>query len=167
VDDRDAIVYLKYFTFLTREEIGELERATAKAPEKREAQRRLAQEVTKLVHGQDEVERAERGAALLFDKNVTKLPVESILAVAGDVPSSSVSAHQLAGEGLLLVELLSSSGVTSSKGEATRLIRGGGIYVNNERVSDEKLRLTRDQAVGGELFLIRKGAKQNFLVRIC
>jgi tyrosyl-tRNA synthetase len=166
VDDRDAIVYLKYFTFLTREEIGELERATAKAPEKREAQRKLAQEVTKLVHGQDEVDRAERGAALLFDKNVTKLPVESILAVASDVPSSSISAQQLTGDGLLLVELLSASGITSSKGEATRLIRGGGIYVNNERVSDEKLRLTRDHAVDGKLFLIRKGAKHNFLVRI-
>jgi tyrosyl-tRNA synthetase len=118
------------------------------------------------VHGAHEVERAERGAALLFDKNVTRMPVESILAVAGDVPSSSVSAHELSGGGLPLVELLSSSGITSSKGEATRLIRGGGIYLNNQRVSDEKLRLTRDQAVGGELFLIRKGAKQNFLVRI-
>jgi tyrosyl-tRNA synthetase len=138
----------------------------ARAPEKREAQRRLAQEVTRLVHGADEVERAERGAALLFDKNVATFPVESILAIAADVPSSTVSAQQLAGEGLLLVDLLSSSGVTSSKGEAIRLIRGGGIYVNNQRVSDERLRLTRDQAVGGKLFLLRKGAKQNLLVRI-
>jgi tyrosyl-tRNA synthetase len=166
VEDRDAIRYLKYFTFLSRDEIAELEHATERAPQKRDAQRTLAQEVTRLVHGQEEVDRAERGAALLFDKNVTNLPVESILAVAGDVPSSSVSAQQLAGDGLLLVELLASSGVTPSKSEATRLIRSGGIYVNNERVSNEKLRLTRDQAVGGELFLIRKGAKQNFLVRI-
>jgi tyrosyl-tRNA synthetase len=166
VEDRDAIAYLKYFTFLSRDEIAGLEGAMARAPQKREAQRRLAQEVTRLVHGAEEVERAERGAALLFDKNVTKLPVESILAVASDVPSSSVSARQLSGEGLPLVELLSSSGITSSKGEATRLIRSGGVYVNNERVSNERLRLTRDQAVGGELFLIRRGAKQNFLVRI-
>jgi tyrosyl-tRNA synthetase len=166
VDDRDAIVYLKYFTFLSRDEIAELEATMRRAPQKREVQRRLAQEVTKLVHGQEEVDRAERGAALLFDKNVTKLPVASILAVAGDVPSSTVSAQQLAGEGLLLVELLASSGVTPSKSEATRLIRSGGIYVNNERVSNEKLRLTREQAVGGELFLIRRGAKQNFLIRI-
>jgi tyrosyl-tRNA synthetase len=166
VDDRDAVVFLKYFTFLSRDEIAELEHTMERAPEKRTAQRALAQEVTKLVHGESEVERAERGAALLFDKNVTKLPVESILAVAGDVPSSRVSAQQLAGEGLLLVELLASTGVAPSKSEATRLIRSGGIYVNNERVSNEKLRLTRDQAVGGELFLIRRGAKQNFLVRI-
>ena len=106
VEDRDAIVFLKYFTFLSREDIAALEAAMTQAPEKRAAQRRLAQEMTRLVHGQEEVDRAERGAALLFDKNVTKLPVESILAVAGDVPSSSVSAQQLAGEGLLLVELL-------------------------------------------------------------
>ncbi len=166
VEDRDAGRYLRYFTFLSPDEIVELEKATALAPEKREAQRRLAQEVTRLVHGQSEVERAERGAGILFDRNVTNLPVESILAVSGDVPSTSVSAAQLSGHGLLLVDLLLSSGLTSSKSEATRLIRSGGIYVNNERVSNEKLRLTRDLAVGGELFLIRKGAKQNFLVRI-
>jgi tyrosyl-tRNA synthetase len=166
VDDRDAVAFLNYFTFLSREEIAELERAMERATEKREAQRKLAQEVTKLVHGQDEVERAERGAALLFDKNVTKLPVQSILAVAGDVPSATVPAQQFAGEGLLLVELLAATGVAASKSEATRLIRSGGIYVNNERVSNERLRLTPDQAVGGDLFLIRRGAKQNILVRI-
>ncbi len=121
VEDRDAIVFLKYFTFLSREDIAPLEAAMTQAPEKREAQRRLAQEVTRLVHGQDELERAERGASLLFDKNVTNLPVESILAVAADVPSTSVPAQQVSGEGVPLVELLVSSGMTSSKSEATRL----------------------------------------------
>jgi tyrosyl-tRNA synthetase len=166
VEDRDVVAYLKYFTFLSRDEIAELARAMERAPEKREAQRRLAQDVTRLVHGQNEVERAERGAALLFDKNVTKLPAESILAVARDVPSSSLSAQQLAGDGLLLVELLFSSGVTTSKSEATRLIRSGGIYVNNQRVDNEKIRLTAGQAIEGKLILIRKGQKQNFVVRI-
>lgn len=166
VDDRDAITYLKYFTFLLREAVGDLESAIATAPEKRETQRTLAREVTRLVHGPEAVERAERGMALLFDKNVTKLPVESILAVAGDVPSRDVAVGRLAGDGLALVELLASAGVTASKGEATRLIRSGGIYLNNERISDERLRLTRDQAIDGRLFLIRKGAKQNFLIKI-
>lgn len=165
-DDRDAVTYLKYFTFLSREEIKELEHSTARAPERREAQRVLAREVTKLVHGQEAVERAERGTTLLFDKNAAKLPVESILAVAGDVPSFVVRAEQLAGDGLALVELLVSAGVTASKGEATRLIRSGGIYVNNKRISNERLRLTGAQAIGGQLFLIRKGARQNFLIRI-
>jgi tyrosyl-tRNA synthetase len=165
-DDRDAIRYLKYFTFLSREDIGELEAATTRAPEKREAQRRLAREVTTLVHGAETVRAAERGATVLFDPDVTRLPAQSILAVANDVPSSVIGVRQLQGEGLALVDLLASAGVTSSKSEATRLIRSGGIYVNNERVSNERLRLTADQAIGGRLFLIRKGAKQNFLVKI-
>ncbi len=64
------------------------------------------------------------------------------------------------------VEFLSSTGVTSSKGEATRLIRGGGIYINDRRVTDEKLRLRPDEAIEGQLFVVRKGKKDNYLVRI-
>jgi tyrosyl-tRNA synthetase len=165
-DDRDALAYLKYFTFLTRQEVAELEKTTTEAPEKREAQRRLAREVTALVHGTSGLEAAERGTTVLFDPRVTDLPLASILAVAGDVPSASVSADQLAGDGLALVELLASTGVAASKGEATRLIRSGGIYVNNERVANERLRLTLDRTIQGQLVLIRKGQKQNFLVRI-
>jgi tyrosyl-tRNA synthetase len=64
------------------------------------------------------------------------------------------------------VELLTDGGVTSSKGEATRLIRGGGLYVNDERITDEKRVLTVEEALGGEIFVLRKGKKENFLVRI-
>ncbi|MBI4520857.1 MAG: tyrosine--tRNA ligase [Gemmatimonadetes bacterium] len=166
VEDRDAVAYLKYFTFLSRDEIGALEAATVEAPEKREAQRRLAHEVTGLVHGAEAVRSAERGAKVLFDPNVTALPASSILAVAGDVPSADLPAERLAGEGLALVELLSTTGVAASRGDATRLIRNGGIYLNNERVSDERFRLTMDRTIEGRLVLIRKGQKQNFLVRI-
>jgi len=103
---------------------------------------------------------------VLFDRHVTELPIESILAVTNDVPSCDVHEDQLRGDGVPLVEMLSSTGVASSKSEATRLIRSGGIYVNNERVENERSRLTLDNAIGGKLFLIRKGQKQNFLVRI-
>jgi tyrosyl-tRNA synthetase len=166
VDDRDAMTYLRYFTFVCRDEITELEAATARAPDKRHAQRRLAREVTTLVHGAESVQAAERGAAVLFDPNVTRLPVASILAVAADVPSPELFEEQFRGEGLALVDVLSSTGVTSSKSEATRLIRGGGIYVNNERVRDDRVRLTLDDAIDGQLFLVRKGQKQNFLIRL-
>jgi len=166
VDDGDAIQYLKYFTFLSREEMSDLERAMTRAPEQREGQRRLAREVTSLVHGGEGVQAAERGSSVLFDRHVTELPIESILAVTNDVPSCDVHEDQLRGDGVPLVEMLSSTGVTSSKSEATRLIRSGGIYVNNERVENERSRLTLDNAIGGKLFLIRKGQKQNFLVRI-
>lgn len=165
-DDRDAVTYLKYFTFLSHEEIAELEGVTARAPERREAQRVLAREVTKLVHGQEAVERAQRGASVLFDPEVIHLGADAILAVAGDVPAFNVPEEQLAGSGLPLVELLSSSGVTSSRGDATRLIRSGGIYVNNERVSDERVRLTRAHAIDGKLILVRKGQRQTLIVRI-
>jgi tyrosyl-tRNA synthetase len=65
-----------------------------------------------------------------------------------------------------VVELLASAGVTSSRGEATRLIRGGGIYVNDRRITDEKEQLRADQAIEGEVFVVRKGKKDNFLIRI-
>jgi tyrosyl-tRNA synthetase len=165
-DDRDAITYLKYFTFLSREEIGELEAATTTAPERREAQRRLAREVTALVHGAEAVTAAERGASVLFDPGVTALPLETILAVAGDVPSAVVAADRLTGDGLPLVDLLASAGVAGSKSEAIRLIRSGGIYVNNERIADQRLRLTMAWAIHGQLLIIRRGQKQNFLIRV-
>jgi tyrosyl-tRNA synthetase len=89
-----------------------------------------------------------------------------VLSVFDDVPSSTVGADKLAGEGVALVELLASSGLTASKGEATRLIRGGGVYVNNRRITDERARLRPADAIEGRLFVLRKGAKQNHLVKI-
>ena len=165
-DDRDAVTYLKHFTFLPREEIAGLEAATKEAPDKREAQRRLAHEVTALVHGADAARAAERGASVLFDPGVARLPAAEILAVAGDVPSAEVPAVRLTGGGLPLVELLAATGVASSRGEAMRLIRGGGIYLNNERITDERLRLTLERTIEGRLILLRKGQKQNLLVRV-
>ena len=79
------------------------------------------------------------------------------------MPSSTTA---FASDGWPVVELLASSRVTPSKGEATRLIRGGGIYVNGHRITDEKLRLRPDDAVEGQLFVVRKGKRDNFLIRI-
>ncbi len=165
-DDRDVIRYVKYFTFLERDRIVELEAATSTAPERRDAQRTLAREVTRLVHGDEAVARAELASAVLFTEDITTLAASEILAVFDDVPASDVAASKIAGVGITLVELLSSTGVTSSKSEATRLIKSGGIYVNNHRVADEKFRVTDALAIEGRLFVIRKGQKQNFLIRI-
>ncbi len=165
-DDRDAVRYLQFFTFLDRSRIEELATATAAAPERRDAQRELAREVTGLVHGTDAVRRAEHASAVLFTEDIATLPADDLLAVFDDVPSSHVKAQQLAGDGMALVDLLASSGVAASKSEATRLIKGGGIYVNNRRIADEKFRVTAAVAVDGQLFVVRKGQKQNFVVRI-
>jgi len=165
-EDRDAATYLKFFTFLDRESIEALEAAAAEAPERREAQRALAREVTRLVHGDDAVVRAERASALLFGEGITSLNVDEVLAVLDDVPSSEWPAAAFEGEGAAIAELLVMTALASSKGEAMRLVKGGGIYVNNRRVADERTRLTAAQAIGGELLVLRKGQRQQHLVRI-
>jgi len=165
-EDRDAISYLKYFTFLERAAIEDLERVTTAAPEKREAQRVLAREITALVHGRDHVTKAEHASSVLFGEDIATLDAEDVLAVFGDVPSSEVSADEFAGAGLGVVDLLARVQLAPSKSEARRLVQSGGVYVNNQRISDPNTRLTRDQAIGGRLFVLRKGQKQNQIVRL-
>ncbi len=165
-DDADVVKYLKFFTFLDQETIGGLERTTKEAPQQREAQRVLAAEVTRLVHGAQQVERAEKASGVLFGADIATLPAEDVLAVFDDVPSSSLPVELLGGEGVAVAELLAGSGLATSKGEATRLIRGGGVYVNNRRVTDERARVRASDAIDGRLFVLRKGAKQNHVVKI-
>jgi len=165
-DDRDTAAYLKSFTFLDRETIGALEAELARAPEKREAQRVLAREVTRTIHGQGAVERAERASALLFGERIAELDADEIIAVFDDVPSTSVRREQLDGGGLANTEVLVAAALASSKGEAARLVKGGGIYVNNRRVTDERGRITMQDAISGRVIVLRKGARQYHLVRV-
>jgi tyrosyl-tRNA synthetase len=162
-DDRDAVKYLKFFTFLDAAPIAELEAAGRREPEKRHPQRVLAQEVTRLVHGDDAVRDAESAAAKLFGRDLATMSVRELLDVFGNVPSKIVG-HEP--DGWRLVNLLTDVGLTSSNSEATRLIRNGGIYVNERRITDEKERLRAEQAIEGQLFVVRKGKKDNFLIRI-
>lgn len=165
-DDRDVGVYLKFFTFLDRAAIAALEHAMQSAPEKREAQRALAREVTSLVHGTDAVNRAEHASNLLFGEDITGLPVDDVLAVFEDVPSTQLPSSEITADGIGIVDLLARVRLAPSKSEARRLIQSGGVYVNNRRASDPQARLTRDQAIGGRLFVLRKGQKQTHLVRL-
>lgn len=165
-DDKDAITYLKFFTFLEAHAIDELARATAAAPEHRDAQRTLAREVTRLVHSQEHVERAERASSVLFGEDFSTLPVEDILAVFEDAPSTELAAAEFAGAGLAMVDLLARLQLAPSKSEARRLIQSGGVYVNNRRVADLQARLTHQDALGGRLFVVRKGPRQQCLVKL-
>ena len=162
-DDRDVVRYLKFFTFLEATPISELEAETAAEPEKRRAQQALARHVTALVHGDTAVRDAEAASQKLFGGDVASMSVKELLQVFPNVPSSTTT---YVAEGWPIVELLSSAGVASSKSDAARLIRGGGIYVNDRRITDEKLRLRPDEAIEGQLFVVRKGKKDNYLVRI-
>jgi tyrosyl-tRNA synthetase len=165
-DDRDVIKYLKYFTFLERAAIDEVEAATKSAPEQREGQRVLAREATSLVHGADQAVRAAHASTLLFGEDIATLDVDDVLAVFDDVPSTDLPADALAGDGIGMVDLVARVQLAASKSDARRLVQSGGVYVNNRRISDPQARLTRDQAIGGRLFVLRKGQKQNHLVRL-
>jgi tyrosyl-tRNA synthetase len=162
-DDRDVAKYLKFFTFMTRDEVAALARATAEHPERREGQRALARAVTALVHGDDEVRRAERAANVLFSEDLTAATVDEVLMVFDDAPSTEL---ELPDGGMLLTEMLAATKLAASKSDAMRLLKGGGIYVNNQRASDERARLTRADAIGGALFILRKGRKDHHIVRV-
>ena len=164
-DDRDVVQYLKFFTFLEQSTIAALEDATKKEPEKREAQRVLASEMTTLVHGIVQLGRAERASSLLFGEDIATLPVEDVLEVFADVPSSEIPEAEFA-PGVSVVDLVTRVQLSASKGEARRLVQSGGIYVNNRRISDPSAKVLKEDAIGGRLFVVRKGQKQNHLVRI-
>ena len=161
--DADVVKYLKFFTFLDQGRIADLERSSREQPDRREAQRALAQEVTRLVHGDTAVHDAERSAEKLFTGEVDSMSAAELREVFGSVPSSETAFQA---DGWLITEFLSSNAVAASKGEAARLIRGGGISVNGRRVSDEKARLRPEDAMHGEYFVVRKGKRDNYLVRI-
>jgi tyrosyl-tRNA synthetase len=162
-DDRDVVRYLKCFTFVSREQIQELADAGARAPEQRTPQRALAREVTALVHGDEQVRRAEHAAAVLFSEDLADAEIDEVLMVFEDAPSSELT---LSTEGIPLADLLATVKLTSSKSEAARLVKSGGVYVNNVRATDERRRLTPADAIRGELFILRKGRKEHHLVKL-
>jgi tyrosyl-tRNA synthetase len=163
VDDRDVVRYLKFFTFKTRDEIDELARAAAERPERREAQRALARTVTAMVHGDDHVARAERAAGVLFSDDLASASVDDVLMVLEDAPSSDIV---MPPDGLTVVDLLTATKLAASRSEALRLVKGNGVYVNNVRANDERTRLTLAHAIGGKVFVLRKGRRDQHVVRI-
>jgi tyrosyl-tRNA synthetase len=165
-DDRDVVHYLKSFTWLTREEIAELEEKVRSAPQEREAQKRLAREVTRMVHGDEALAKAERATAVLFGAEIAELEPAEVRDIFADVPSVEIAKARLEGEGLPMADLLVASGLVPSKGEARRAIQGGGIYLNNVRVGEDKRTATLADALGGELIVLRKGRKEYRLARI-
>jgi tyrosyl-tRNA synthetase len=165
-DDRDIITYLKFFTWLAREEIDALEQSVRTAPEKREAQRRLAREVTAMLHGETELEKAVRASEVLFGKEISGLSVTDILDIFADVPSTEIDKSKLGADGFTLGDALVVAGLVPSKGEAKRLVQGGGVAVNNVRADDPRKVITASEFIDGQLLVLRKGAKHYHLIRI-
>jgi len=165
-DDRDTLRYLKSFTFLSKEQIDALSTALRESPEKREAQRVLAREVTSLVHGDAQIARVEHASQMLFGEDITQLSADDVLSVFADVPATEMSAAQFGPEGLNVVDLVALARLVPSKSEARRLVQSGGVYLNNRRVADIQARIPAGSAIGGRVFVLRKGSKQNHLVKI-
>ena len=164
-DDRDVVSYLKYFSFLDQDQIEALARATQSAPEKREAQRVLAGDVTARVHGADEEEKARRASEQLFSGNAFALPVQDLLATLGDAPSTDVTLQQLQEE-RPITQWLVDTRMVSSRSEATRLIRSGGIYLNDECVKDEKRRLGVNDLWQGALAVLGRGKRVKHVLKL-
>jgi len=165
-DDRDVVHYLKAFTWLNREEIGSLEEALQENPGGREAQKTLADIMTTMLHGEDELEKSKAASSVLFGGAMDALSVNDLKDIFEDVPSTLLSGEELDGEGIGILDLCSKTGITASNGEARRLIRQGGLFVNNSRSEDENRRLTSDDCIEGELIVLRKGKKTFHLVQL-
>nr|WP_208404535.1 tyrosine--tRNA ligase [Saccharococcus thermophilus] len=159
-DDRDVIKYLKYFTFLSKDEIEELERKLQEAPEQRAAQKALAEEMTKLVHGEDALKQAIRISEALFSGSVSELTAEEIEQGFKDVPS-----FEYEGEEVPLVELLVMAKIVPSKRQAREDISNGAIYVNGDRVQDINAVITKENRIEGRFTIIRRGKKKYYLIR--
>ncbi|MCL4803030.1 MAG: tyrosine--tRNA ligase [Anaerolineae bacterium] len=164
-DDADALTYLKYFTWLDQTRIAELEHLLFEQPERREAQRTLARELTRMVHGETALARAEQASQALFGGDIAGLDAADIEDIFAEVPSSELAKDALS-EGVAVVDLLVSSGLASSKADARRAIQGGGIYLNNERVGDAAQTAGTPQAIDGRFLVLRKGRRQYHLIRV-
>jgi tyrosyl-tRNA synthetase len=165
-DDRDVITYLKFFTWLTREEIAGLEESLRAEPEKRTAQRELARLVTEMVHGKEALSKALRASEVLFGKEIEGLSVQEILDIFADVPSTELERSKLSGDGFTLGDALVVSGLAPSKGEAKRLAQGGGVCLNNRRVSDARQAISTSDLIDDQVLVLRKGAKHYHLIKV-
>jgi len=165
-DDRDVLKYLKFFTWLSRAEIGELAELVEREPDKRDAQRRLAREVTAMLHGETELDKAVRASEILFGKEISGLSVGEILDVFADVPSTEIQKATIDSDGFTLGDALVLTGLAPSKGEAKRLVQGGGVAVNNVRADEVRKSISVSDFVDGQLLVLRKGAKSYHLIRI-
>ncbi len=163
IDDRDVIRYLKYFTFLPREEIDALEVQHLAKPEARAAHQALAKAVTDLVHGPGATSEAMRASEILFGGELEGISEGTFNEIVGEVPTREVEKVKLDGAGLPLVEVLVLSGLCPSKNQARKDIEGGGVYVNNIRETNLQRALSSNALLFGKHLLLRKG-KRNYVV---
>ena len=162
--DAETPKWLRTFTFLGQDEISALEGEIHAAPEKRVAQRRLAEEVTRMVHGAEALANAEKATQAMFGGSLLGLDDATLEDVFSEVPTAELSRTLLDGSHLLL-DVLAQCGVFKSKGEGRRLVQNGGLYLNNERINAEDMKLTQQSLCGERIAVVRTGKKNYHLLK--
>jgi tyrosyl-tRNA synthetase len=163
VGDADVLRYLRMFTFLSEEEIAALAEDTQQRPHLRAAQRRLAEEFTTLVHGEEQTRQVIAASQAVFGRGeLSELDAATLAAAMAEVPTGEV---KLA-DGPTIIDLLIAGGLVDSKGAARRTVKEGGAYVNNVKVGDEEWRPATDDAVHGQWLVVRKGKRTVAGVRL-
>lgn len=163
-DDHDVAKYLNFFTFLHPDEIAALCAEHEKAPHERLAQKTLAAEVTRTVHGADALAAVQRASQVLFGGEMTGLGDRELLEIFNDVPSTRMAKDRLAG-GIGIVDALVETALCASKGEARRLLQGGGVYVNNQPVRESERVLGTGDLASETVLILRTGKKKYHLLR--
>lgn len=156
--DEDVVQWLKWYTMLSREEIGAIEARHAAAPQERSAQRELARQMMSMIHGPTEMRKVEQAATALFSGDVKQLDAAMLEEVFADVPNSTHAKAALEGDGVDLVELLTATALVKSKREAREFLAGGAVAINGEKVSAER-RLKSADLLHGRTILLRRGKK--------
>ena len=170
VSDEEAAKYLKIFTSLTKEEIEALEAEHAQRPEARPMQKKLAEEVTVMVHGRDEYEKAVEASQILFSNKahdaLMKLDEKTLLEIMEGVPAFEISREELAA-GMPLLDLLAvKTAVFPSKGEARKMVQQGGVSINKNKVTDPNQMVTAAELLNDKYLLVQKGKKNYYLLRV-
>jgi len=163
--DADVGKCLRLFTDMERDEIEALEARHAQDPGRREAQRRLAADLTRLVHGQEGLEVAQRATDVFFGAEIRELSDAQLGEIFADVPSKELARDRLSGDGLPLIDAMVESGLVNNKSEARRAITQGGAYVNNRRIPSLDTRLTLDSLASQSVMVLRRGKKDYALLR--
>jgi tyrosyl-tRNA synthetase len=154
-DDRDVVRFLKVFTFRSREEIAELEQSAKERPAAREAQRALAEDLTTLVHGADELARVIAASRALFGQgSLSELDAKTLESALAEVPKATVATL-----GAPFVDLLGESGLVESKSAARRAVKEGGAYLNNVKITDEEYVPSADDLLHGRFLVLRRGKR--------
>jgi len=160
-DDADVISRLKMFTFLELTEIAELAEQLKTSPEKRLAQKKLAESLTNMIHGKEETDKAIKASNVLFGGEISGLSKQALLEIFSDVPSIKIAKEDLSAP---IIELFVKAKLADSKGNARKLIENGGAYLNNEKVTDIKQTVLEAQLIEGSLLILRSGKKNYTLV---